>query len=252
MADKWNLTQDQWSNVLTNEASPEAVSKNLLKDEYLPWNKILLQHSSLSDTTLDMGSGRGENSAMLAKQGRRTTLLDWSQDNIDYSKKLFQLMSLDGEYCRADMTKPLPFADDTFDLVFSCGVFEYFTGETIREIVKEAFRVSRKRVIIMVPNAFSLPYRLGMGYLKATGQWQWGGEVPSYTLKPYFQGIPNTKVTEFSVGTRHSLDFLKMPGGGMVQKLCTRIFSLKDHSSPAFLRQGYLLITIAEKVGSRE
>lgn len=247
MADKWNLTQDQWSDVLTNEASPEAVAKQLLKGDYLPWNNILLDRSANSDSTLDMGSGRGENSAMLARQGRRTTLLDWSQENIDYSKKLFKLMALDGEFCRADMTKALPFADNTFDLVFSCGVFEYFTGETIREIIKEAFRVSRKRVIIMVPNAFSIPYRLGMGYMKATGQWHWGGEVPSYTLKPYFQSFLNTKVTEYSVGTRHSLDFLTMPGGGMINKVCTKLLHLKDHPNPSFLRQGYLLITIAEK-----
>ena len=249
MADKWNLTPDQWSNVLTNEATPETIAKNLLKGDYLPWNEILLQKSAQGETSLDMGSGRGENSAMLARQGRRTTLLDWSQENIDYSKRLFQLMSLDGEFLRADMTKPLPFKDNTFDMVFSCGVFEYFTGETIHSILKEAFRVSRKRVVIMVPNALSIPYRLGMGYMKVTGQWHWGGEVPSYTLKPHFQSIPNTKVTEFSVGTRHSLDFLTMPGGGTLRRACTKLFNLKDHSSPAFLRQGYLLITIAEKMG---
>jgi SAM-dependent methyltransferase len=249
MADKWNLTPDQWSNVLTNEATPETIAKNLLKGDYLPWNEILLQKSEKGETTLDLGSGRGENSAMLARQGRRTTLLDWSQENIDYSKRLFQLMSLEGEFLRADMTKPLPFTDNTFDMVFSCGVFEYFTGETIHAILKEAFRVSRKRVVIMVPNALSIPYRLGMGYMKATGQWHWGGEVPSYTLKPHFEGIPNTKVTEFSVGTRHSLDFLTMPWGGTLRRACTKLFNLKDHSNPAFLRQGYLLITIAEKMG---
>ncbi len=250
MADKWNLTQDQWANVLTNEASPEEVARNLLRNQYHPWNEILRECSAKSETTLDMGSGRGENSAMLACAGRQTTLLDWSQDNLDYSKKLYGLMGLEGQFCRADMTKPLPFERNAFDLVFSCGVFEYFMPDTIREIIKESFRVSRKRVIIMVPNAFSIPYRLGMGYLKATGQWHWGGEVPSYSLKQYFRGIPNTKVTEFSIGARHSLDFLKMPGGGMIQRVCTRLFNLQDHSKPAFLRQGYLLITIAEKLGS--
>jgi ubiquinone/menaquinone biosynthesis C-methylase UbiE len=249
MADKWNLTQDQWSNVLTNEATPEVLAKRLLNDDYLPWNEILMQYSAKSETTLDMGSGRGENSAMLARQERQTTLLDWSQDNIDYSRKLFNLMGLDGEFCRADMTKPLPFPDNTFDLVFSCGVFEYFPGETIRAIMKEAFRVSRKRIIIMVPNACSIPYRLGMAYMKATRQWHWGGEVPSYTLKPYFRDIPTIKVTEFSVGTKHSLDFLTMPGGGIVKRACTKVLNLQDHPKPSFLRQGYLLITIAEKVG---
>ena len=87
-----------------------------------------------------------------------------------------------------------------------------------------------------------------MGYMKATGQWHWGGEVPSSTLKPYFRDIPNIKVSEFSVGTRHSLDFLVMPGGKRMKSALTRLFNLKDHSKPSFLRQGYLLLTIAERV----
>ena len=248
MASKWNLTEAQWSDVLLNEATPEGVANGLAKGHWLPWVQTLLQYSAESDATLDMGSGRGENSAVLALKGRRTTLLDWSKDNIEYSKKLFELMKLQGEFRHADMTKPLPFENDTFDMVFSCGVFEYFSAQTIRSIVKEAFRISKKRVIIMVPNAWSIPYRLGMAYMKITGKWQWGGEVPSYSLKPHFRDIPNIRVVEFSVGTRHSLDFLTMPGGGILKRAWGRFLNVQDHPGPASLRQGYLLITIAEKL----
>lgn len=249
MATKWNLTEAQWSDVLTNEATPEGVAHGLTQGNWLPWVDTLLQYSGESDTTLDMGSGRGENSAVLALKGRKTTLLDWSNDNLEYSKTLFKLLNLDGTFCHADMTKPLPFPSNAFDTVFSCGVFEYFTSATIRGIIQEAFRISRKRVIIMVPNAWSIPYRFGMAYMKMTGQWQWGGEVPSYTLKPHFRDFPNTKVVEFSVGTRHSLDFLTMPGGRIMKRVYGRLLNVQDHPGPASLRQGYLLITIAEKLG---
>ena len=41
------------------------------------------------------------------------------------------------------MTKRLPFDDNSFDTVFSCGVFEYFSDSQIKEILKEAFRIAK-------------------------------------------------------------------------------------------------------------
>ena len=248
MTRKWNLTDAQWADVLLSGSPMEGVARRLLKGEWLPWVEILLRCTHESDSTLDLGSGRGEHSAALALRGRNTTLLDWSKDNIECSARLYEAIGRRGTFCHADMTQPLPFETGSFDMVFSCGVFEYFPAETIRKIVAEALRASRKRVIIMVPNALSLPYRLGMWHMKRTEQWPWGGEVPSYTLKHYFRSASNLRVSEFSVGARQSLDFLTMPGGETIKKVCTRLLNLRHHSKPALFRQGYLLITVAEKL----
>lgn len=247
MSEKWNLTETQWSEVMLDGATPETVARDLTDGRHLSWTDILLQYSGEGERTLDLGSGSGHHSAMLALHGRQTTLLDWSKGNIEFASRLFEVLRKEGTFCHADMTKPLPFPNNSFDTVFSCGVFEYFTRQTIERILSEAFRVSRKRVIIMVPNALSIAYRFGMWYMKQKGTWQWGGEVPSSTLKPYFRGTSHSQVTEFSVGARHSLDFLTMRGGKKINRLCTRLLNLKDHSKPTLFRQGYLLVTIAEK-----
>ena len=247
MSDKWNLTETQWSEVMLDGATPETVAHDLKSGRYLPWTDILLQHSKESEKTLDLGCGSGHHSAMLALHGRKTTLLDWSKDNIEFASRLFEVLQREGTFCQADMTKPLPLPNDSFDTVFSCGVFEYFTSQTIKGILAEAFRVSRKRVIIMVPNAMSIAYRFGMWHMIRKGTWQWGGEVPSYTLQPYFRGTTHSRVTEFSVGARHALDFLTMPGGEKIKQLCAGALHLRDHSKPTLFRQGYLLVTIAEK-----
>lgn len=248
MAESWNLTAREWSTVLLDGAKPETVAKWLIEGELLPWTNVLLKYTADSRTVLDLGSGRGDHSAVLALSGRLPTLLDWSKENLDFSARLFNAMGVRGQFCLGDATKPLPFKSNSFDTVFSCGVFEYFTSDTIKTILAEAFRVSSKRVIIMVPNAFSLAYRIGKWYMEKTGRWPWGGEVPSYTLKHYFRAFGNVRTTEFSIAAQHSLIFLTMPTGEAIKEVFTRLWKFRDHSKPALLRQGYLLVAVGEKL----
>lgn len=248
MAESWNLTAREWSTVLLDGAKPETVAKWLIEGELLPWTNVLLKYTADSRTVLDLGSGRGDHSAVLALNGRETTLLDWSQQNLDFSARLFNVMDIRGQFCLGDATKPLPFKGNSFDTVFSCGVFEYFTRRTIKAILSEAFRVASKRVIIMVPNAFSVAYRVGKWYMEKTGRWPWGGEVPSYTLKHYFRAFGNVRTIEFSIDAKHSLSFLTMPMGEPIKRVCTRFLKFRDQSKPALFRQGYLLVTVGEKI----
>ncbi len=249
MSDPWNLTPEEWSKVLDTDADSLKIAQNLKKGQYLPWNEILQRYTEDSLTTLDLGSGRGENSAMLALRGKETTLFDWAENNLSFSKRLFQAIDKKAVFIQGDMTKRLPFEDNAFDTVFSCGVLEYFTDEQIKEILKETFRVAKKRVIILVPNAYSTCYRLGMWYMKKTNTWPWGGERAFKTLKHCFGVVPNIQVTEFSVGTKHSLVFLdSLPKGKFLHKAIAKLFNIKDHARPSSLNQGYLLITIGEKI----
>ncbi len=244
----WNLKPEEWSKILGDETAPAQAAKGVLSGQHLPWVNNLIELAAGSESTLDLGSGRGENSAILACHGKKTTLLDWAQDNISFSRQLYSLIGKTGEFVQADMTKPLPFPDNSFDLVFSCGVFEYFKDDQISAILKEAFRVAKKRVVILIPNALSIPYRVGMGYLKLRKQWHWGGEKPFATLKPFFRKCAARNIQEFSVGTKHSLAFLSMRGGALAQNFLIKSLKLTDHSRPAKLRQGYLLITAGDKI----
>lgn len=246
MAEPWNLTVDDWSSVLEDGVVVEDLSQQLLRGNHLPWNETLVQYTADSKDILDMGSGRGELSALLAMEGKNTTLFDWSKDNLEFSKKLYGSLGIDGQFIQGDMTKALPFEDASFDTVFSCGVFEYFSDKEIHKIIKEIKRVARKKIIILVPNSRSIAYRLGKWYMERTKKWQWGGERPFSTLKPYFKSYADMVITEFTVGTKHSLKFLKIPGGRTLQKVIQIMFNLKDHSNPSRFNQGYILITIGE------
>jgi SAM-dependent methyltransferase len=243
------LTADQWSSVLQTKEDPASVAARLRRSgTFVPWSQVLVDESTDCVTTADLGCGRGENSAVLARAGRQTTLVDWSQDNLAFSRAMYQALGLTGRYCRADITRPLPLESNSIDMVFSCGVFEYFDASQIDAILSEMFRIARKRVIIMVPNARAVGYRLGKWYLEQRGKWEWGGEVPSHSLQKQFKRAGGASIREFSVGGQHSVDFLApLPGGARIVNLLTRALRLTRHPRPSRFGQGYLLITIGEK-----
>jgi len=247
MSHPWNLAPEEWADVLLKRAMPEAVAEDLRNGKLLPWSINLLNLTEEAGTLLDLGSGRGEHCAFLALHGRDTTLADWSSENLSFSMKLFGVLGIRGRFLQTDITAPLPFKDDSFDTVFSCGVFEYFTEMEIKSILREAFRVSRKKVIILVPNALSIAYRVGKWYMQRTKRWPWGGERPFRTLKPSFRAVTKGKLFEFTVDAQNSLNFLTMPGGERIKNLLIRTLRLKYHSRPVLLKQGYLLVTIGEK-----
>jgi ubiquinone/menaquinone biosynthesis C-methylase UbiE len=246
MAQRRNLSPTEWSNVLLGKATPSSVANHLTNGRFLPWTQTLLQLTKDSERVLDLGSGGGEHSAILAQNGKQTTLVDWSKANLDFSAQLFGALGLEGQFLKADITEPLPFGAESFDATFCCGVLEFLPDATIRTVLREALRISRKRVIVMVPNAWCLPYRIGKWYMERAETWVWRGESPFYTLKPYFSSFSNVHVHEFSVGAKHSLKFLQMPMGRRIAERLVRYLKLQDHGKHAPLRQGYLLVTVGE------
>jgi|CXWL01.1.fsa_nt_gi SAM-dependent methyltransferase len=247
MEQPWNLEPDQWAKVLSKDTSPIKLAQDIRKGKNLPWVETLINQTADAKSILDLGSGNGQNSAVLARLNKTTTLLDWSQNNIDFSKLLYKELDLQGTFLQGDMTKRLPFDDGAFDVAFTCGVLEYFSDEQLREVIKEAMRVVRRRLIILVPNARSIPYQFGMWYMKKTKTWVWGGERPFATMKPYYNPNEIKSLKEFTVSTWHALNFLTMPGGVFAQKVLRKLFRMTEHPRTAKFGQGYLLISIVEK-----
>src|SRR5438093_648485 len=131
MAEPWNLTPQEWSKVLKDDQGADAAktAKRLVSGHVLPWVDVLIRFTQDSRQVLDLGCGHGENSAVLALNGKVPTLVDWSEDNLEFCRRLFDAIGQQAHYVQADITKPLAFADRSFDAVFSCGVFEYFTDD---------------------------------------------------------------------------------------------------------------------------
>ncbi|MBL8013993.1 MAG: class I SAM-dependent methyltransferase, partial [Candidatus Omnitrophica bacterium] len=132
MAEPWNLEPDQWANVLSKDTSPAKLAQDITKGRNLPWVETIIKYSADANSVIDLGSGNGQNSAVLARLNKKTTLLDFSQNNIDFSQQLYKELGLQGTFLKGDITQRLPFDDNAFDVGFTCGVLEYFSDEQLR------------------------------------------------------------------------------------------------------------------------
>ena len=88
---------------------------------------------------LGLASGGGQQMPIFAAAGAVCTVLDYSEEQLKAERKMAEREGYAIEIVRADMTKPLPFADGAFDLVFhpvsNCYVRE------VKPIWRECFRV---------------------------------------------------------------------------------------------------------------
>ena len=88
---------------------------------------------------LGLASGGGQQMPIFAAQGAICTILDYSPRQLESERLVAEREGYAIEIVRADMTKPLPFDDRTFDLIFhpvsNCYVRE------VKPIWRECFRV---------------------------------------------------------------------------------------------------------------
>lgn len=106
---------------------------------------------------LEVGVGQGSDHYMFASQGARTVGVDVTPKHCEITELLFATMELEARVQRAD-ARSLPFADKSFDHVYSCGVLLLFPE--IELALDEIRRVLRPggSTTIMLYNKSSIHY----------------------------------------------------------------------------------------------
>ncbi len=88
---------------------------------------------------LGLASGGGQQMPIFAALGADCTVMDYSEKQVESERMVAEREGYDIRIIRGDMTRPLPFADGEFDLIFhpvsNCYVKE------VKPIWKECFRV---------------------------------------------------------------------------------------------------------------
>ena len=96
---------------------------------------------------LGLASGGGQQMPIFAALGAECTVLDYSVKQLESERMVAQREGYPIEIIRADMTKPLPFADGTFDLIFhpvsNCYVQE------VKPIFRECYRVLKHGGVLL-------------------------------------------------------------------------------------------------------
>jgi SAM-dependent methyltransferase len=143
--------------------------------------RILNRYSSFKGLrVVEIGSGRGEVSVVMALKGASITLIDYSQIALDKAKTLFQNIGVKANFIKCDI---LDMPDDLlncFDISMSFGLVEHFSYPLRRQIVRAHADLIKPSGIsfIAVPNTYCLPYRLFMKLSEILGYSKKGEEIP--------------------------------------------------------------------------
>lgn len=142
---------------------------------------------------LGLASGGGQQMPVFAALGAQCTVLDYAQAQCDSERMVAEREGYSIEILRADMTKPLPFEDETFDLIFhpvsNCYV------EEVEGIFRECYRVLKKGGV------FLGGYDTGINYVFDEEEAQLKYALPFNPLKDpklYEESVKNNWGIQFS------------------------------------------------------
>ena len=99
----------------------------------------------------------GINSMSLAQCGYDVTVLDHEPERVELIKKVWSDVGLTADILLVEDYIDLPFEDDTFDVSWNFSALWFV--EDIEVFLKNLTRVTKKAIVLCVPN------RLGIGYL---------------------------------------------------------------------------------------
>lgn len=235
---KKRLTKDEWSKHCQIELL-EKIKKEIDKDMISCWSKELLRLTSVGERCCEIGCGTGQTSAYLAKYGRVVTAIDYSEESLFLLNKLAEHINQKIDTKCIDATKEMPFQENEFDTIFHCGLLEHFDKKEQINMLK-GWKNFSKRMISMVPNAASLPYRIGKEILENTGKWIYGLEIPQSSMMDRFIAAGYNDIQEYTIGAKHALNFL--PQGHYLKDIMLRL--LQEGYNLDDMWQGYLLVTI--------
>lgn len=194
---------------------------------------------------LEPGSGTALISHHLARAGARVTLCDLSDNAVRGAALRFK-HNRDTGILRADLLH-LPFASDSFDIVWNAGVMEHFAEPHLLEALQEMARVSRRFIAVFVPFLDCLPYWIAKLISEHEGTWKWGLERPKRSLRIPFEQVAIDVIDEYEFGweTDIPLSYLKLLPDTIAAE-----FEL-DYLKRGYFTRGVSLATVGVKRSTR-
>jgi SAM-dependent methyltransferase len=115
---------------------------------------------------LEIGLGEGSDAEYLIRQGAHWSGVDLTAESVDRVRTRLTLRELPYDDLRQGSVLDLPFADDTFDMVFSHGVLHHVPD--IQQAQKEIHRVLRPggELVIMMYARWSLNYLVSIALIR--------------------------------------------------------------------------------------
>lgn len=146
--DKWVEEGWEWGIVTSPEEYKEALKGDwnvkLTPTKFVPkeWFGTVK-----GKKILGLASGGGQQMPIFAALGMECSVLDYSDRQIESERFVSQREGYKIEIIQGDMTKTLPFADESFDIIFHPVSNSYV--EEVKSIWKECARILKKGGILL-------------------------------------------------------------------------------------------------------
>lgn len=120
---------------------------------------------------LEIGCGIATDGLEFARSGANYTGVDLTPQSIELAKERFGLFEVPARFEVANAEEGLPFADSSFDHVYSWGVIHH--SPTPEKIAREMHRVLRKggTFTVMLYNKTSINYYIEIMFLRKVFRW---------------------------------------------------------------------------------
>ncbi len=157
--DRWVEEGWEWGVPISHEKFIEAYNGK--------WSMVLTPTKSVPEdwypnlkgkNVLGLASGGGQQMPIFAALGAECTVLDFSEKQINSELSIAEREGYKINAIRADMTKPLPFESDSFDLIFHPVSNCYI--EDVMHVWKECYRILKKggRIMAGLDNGINFLY----------------------------------------------------------------------------------------------
>ena len=133
--------------------------------EAVPFARIFPYAAYRDRPVLEIGCGMGTMAMQWARHGAKVTAVDLNPVAVQQTRERFRVHRLSGSIVQAD-SRVLPFADDSFDYLYSWGVLHH--SPDLERSLEQCFRVLRPggRYGVMLYNRASIFFKYRVAFVE--------------------------------------------------------------------------------------
>lgn len=124
-----------WENKHQNYSQQDWINKPSIFAEQA------LQYFPKSGKLLELGSGQAQDGCYFAGEGFSVIASDLEDSALELAKQKIAKMGVDVEVQKIDMRDELPFASESFDVVYAHLSLHYFNHDTTTRLIGEVHRI---------------------------------------------------------------------------------------------------------------
>ena len=243
--DDYIQEKDKWDRIY---ASQEIIDE---KEALLSFNQefknTILQLLPDGGKTIEIGCGAGWQSLALARTGKfDITLLDFSQEALNYSRRLFEREGLCANFILQDAFEQ---GKPDYDLVFNAGVLEHYSYENQIRLLKSMASRSRRYVLVLVPNTDCYWYWIWRINTAQKSEWLYGKEVPQKDMSTIFKETALNFIGQKYMGKIWTEDFIRHLDG-LDDHIRRQILEIHKSNVVSFSHTGYLVAALGSIPGA--